>query len=485
MIPSLAPIHSSSSDSSSTARPRAYRAAALALSAVVTCALPACLIGDPAPPAPPDLDGQQVRTAFVIEAVPDQPGVGFFLILDRADETSAMFTGMVYVAHDDRATAIQVSGTMDERGEISLSTGAGGGASWDALRIAVRDQDDDGVYESGAGHMSGFYSPTYPEIYTFDLDFQAAPDAFTPTPAWAVADTAIYRQSANLLLPWQSIHIELGQPVPVDQARSYRVLADGQEVPGVSLMTAPGGMVTDLELIPHAFYPLGAEIVVESTGMTGALGAAVIFEHAPLPVMEDPGLASDNLGFEQGLTGWRAINDVRTVNNVGDVLPAEGTNMALVNISSIGSTYESRLIGHIDVPADATELDLSLAVLVPADRTPDVIAVRLYHDDETDGLDALDIYELDPFTEVFETCDCLDTDPYQPLTRRAGPLRRQIALEAFRGRRVFLEMLIEGDPSRSGVAPLAVSPEVRGLLPIPPPPPPIPGALIIDDIQIR
>ena len=486
MIPTLAPSHSSL-----TPRPHRCRRVALALAAA-SCALPACLIADPGPGAPddgppPDLSGQYLRTSFVVKPTPDLPPIGIFLVLDRSDQSGEIFTGTLTIADDDGANVEQVIGTLDERGDLSILPSMLGGIAWDELRIAVRDQDGDAVYESGAGHMSGI-NHTYYFYNEFAQDFEAAPDAFTST-ASAVADTAIYDQRANRLLPWQPMHIELRQPVTVEQARSYRVLADGQEVPGETRLQTVSNVVTTVEFVPHAFYPLGTEIQVEASGMENALGLPVTFAHEPIPVMADPGLAGDNLAFEQGLGGWQPMGSAYVADGVADVVPAEGARLVVVETGGTGPgepgfPYDSHLVGYIDVPVDASELDLSLAVLVPEEVLPSVVTMRLYHDDDLDEIDAIDIYELAHETEVFEPCACPGTEE-RSLARRLGPVRRQIGLEAFRGQRVFLEMHVEGDLWWYGLAQPAVHALVRALLPIPPPPPPIAAALIIDDIQIR
>ena len=79
MIPILAPSHSSL-----TTRPRRCRRIALALAAA-SCALPACLIADPAPGPgapdagrPPDLSGQYVRTSFEFQPTLDLLRSGSF-----------------------------------------------------------------------------------------------------------------------------------------------------------------------------------------------------------------------------------------------------------------------------------------------------------------------------------------------------------------------------------------------------------------------
>jgi hypothetical protein len=66
-----------------------------------------------------------------------------------------------------------------------------------------------------------------------------------------------------------------------------------------------------------------------------------------------------------------------------------------------------------------------------------------------------------------------------------GPVRREIALEAFRGKRVFLELRVEGQVGSAGLARSALHTLVHAVQPIPPPPPPLASALVVDDIQIR
>jgi hypothetical protein len=301
--------------------------------------------------------------------------------------------------------------------------------------------------------------------------------------------SATWDDRSNLLLPWQPVHLELRQPVTVDQAMRYRVLVNGEEVPGETHVQPVSNVVTTVEFVPHVFYPMGAELQVEATGMENALGAPVTFAHPPIPVMEDPGLAADtNLGFEQELAGWQVTaGTAYAAESFLDVVPAEGTGMVVIESGGpepgVGTAlYDNRVVGYIDVPADASTLDLSLAVLVPADVLPSVVSVRLYNEG-LDAIETLDVYALAHGTEVFEACDCLGTPADRALARRMGPVRREIALEAFRGKRVFLELHVKSEVwwlPRSALHAL-----VRAVQPIPPPPPPVPSALVVDDIQIR
>lgn len=477
------------SSSPSTSLPRPRRPVALALAAALSCALPACLIEDPEPLAPGESTGpagpadpssQHVHTTFVVEPGQGVPPIGFFLALDRASQVEGLFTGTLTMVHAGRADLVTASGVLGKDGALRLAPGVASGhglsLTWDELRIAVLDQDGDGVYESGIGHMSGEVS-AYPFFGAVDDDFAAGPDAFTAL-AWVEVEGA---SSGDPLLPWQPIHIELQQRVPLDQATRYRVLAGNQELPGATRVPViHGDVVTAVEFIPREFYPLGAEIHVEAGGMVNALGRPVTFEQAPLQVMSDPGPASANPGFEQGLQGWSAIGLARVVDAFGDLAPGEGASMALVETLDATYRYDSRLVGYVDVPADASELALSLAAFTPADMLPSAISVRLHHDRHSGGLGAFEVYEFGHEAESFEPCDCEDPDAGRPRTQRAGPYQRQVSLAALRGGRVFLEVHVEGREWYGLVRRVA-----RAVQPLIPPLPPVPAAVLVDDVQIR
>lgn len=484
-------LHLAPRRSPSTSRPRRHPIA-LALAA---CALPACLIQDPSPGPgapdagpPPDLDGQSVRAAFELTPTPDSSTLGIFLLLDRVDQNSVQFRGTLTISEGGRAGVTDIDGTLDERGHLYLTPSGYFGLIWTELRIAVRDQDGDGAYESGSGHIVGAYQ-TGLSLDEFTQDFEVAPDALTYEASAAASTT--YDDRSNQLLPWQPVHIELRQPVTVEQAMRYRVLANGQEVPGETRVQPVGDVVTTIEFVPHVFYPMGTEVEVEATDMENALGAPVTFAHPPIPVMADPGLAADtNLGFEQELAGWQVtVGSAYAADGFLDVVPAEGARMAVLESASLEpgvgtAMYDNRLVGYIDVPADASTLDLSLAVFVPASVLPIVVSVRLYNEG-LEAIEAFDVYALTPGTDVFEACDCPGTPEDRGLARRMGPVRREIALEAFRGKRVFLELRVEGQVGSARLARSALHTLVQAVLPIVPPPPPLASALVVDDIQIR
>lgn len=72
--------------------------------------------------------------------------------------------------------------------------------------------------------------------------------------------------------------------------------------------------------------------------------------------------------------------------------PAESTHLA-DGIDEVLGSYDSRPIGYLDVPADASELGRSLTVLTPGDRLPSAVVVHPYRDDLVAEPDAGRIYE--------------------------------------------------------------------------------------------
>lgn len=450
-----------------------FLAASAVLWGLSGCTLPDD--GEPGEPGEPpgDSQGRQVRTTFQVTLGDYEAPTGVFLSLDEAPNAAGLFDGSLTLSSSGRATSVRVAATLDGERELTVAAGALGSVHWDELRIDLRDTDGDDVFESGSGRIEGrlvSYSGEDP----FVRDFQAAPDAFR-----ALATARPEGNFSGTLLPWQPLMIELGQPVQVEHISSYVVLADGQPIWGQTQLLEydPYHSYTAVRFLPEIFYPLGAEITIETLDMENTLGTAVESDPTPILVIADPGLASDNLGFEQALAGWSAVGTVTTEASYGGVVPGEGAAMAVLQTGGLAGAGDTRLVGYFDVPADASELDLSLEVLA-GERLPAAVTVRLYRDDYLFELDAFEVYEFVHEAENFVPCDCADLD----LTRRTGAFRRQVSLAGFRGERVFIELRVDGG-ERLPSSP----PDVRalGVRPIPPPPPPAPAALVVDDIQIR
>jgi hypothetical protein len=232
--------------------------------------------------------------------------------------------------------------------------------------------------------------------------------------------------------------------------------------------------------VPQTFYPPGSELQIVPIDLQNALGTQVESDGATLPVIAEVGPANVNLGFEQGLAGWSTVGNVTAVASHGEAAPVEGTAMAVLESGYLDDDfiYDSRLIGYLDVPEDASELSISLEVM-SEDRLPAGVTVRLYRDDYLFEVDAFEIYEFGHEAEVFAPCDCTDLG----LTRRTGPFRRQVSLAGFRGERVFLEIRLDARERLASRPPEGA--QALGVLPTPPPALPTIAALVVDDIQIR
>ncbi len=419
--------------------------------------------------------GRQVRTAFQMNNNELAEPLGVFVVLDETPNVAGLFEGTLTLSRYGHATSLPVAATLDRDSTLHVSAHEDiPGYRWDELRIELRDANGDGIYESGSGHMVGAYNWSYDED-VFEGDFEAAPDAFQVT-----ASARPDGDFSSALLPWQPLVIELGQPVPVDHIWSFVVLADGEPVDGRAVVAGYQLYETSVQFVPEAFYPPGSELRVVPMGMQNALGTQVEGDGAALPVIADVGPASVNLGFEQGLAGWSTVGNVAAVASHGDAAPVEGTAMAVLRSGFPGDNfrYDSRLVGYLDVPEDASELDLSLEVM-SEDQLPAGVTVRLYRDDSLFEVHAFEIYEFEHEAEGFAPCDCTDLG----LTQRTGPLRRQVSLAGFRGERVFLELRLD-----TGLRLASAPPEVAqalGVRPLLPPAPPTIAALVVDDIQIR
>jgi hypothetical protein len=461
------------------ARPRLGRRAATAAAGALLCALAGC-VSAPAEPGEPIEPGEprKVRTSFRVEAS-DSTQYGVFLSLDEDPAQRGKLTGTLAVSGEVyllwRGVEIALAEATMEGSTLRLAPGALPDTgtlyfSWDILDIRLEDEDGDGVMESGTGMISGAaLSPgSFQDIFT------AAPDGY-PVVARAYRKTA---GAADHMLPWEALAVTLEQPVSNDQIERYRVLADGQEVAGELAFVGSEGLHTSFTFTPDDFLPMGATIEVDLGGVENVVGVPVVLEQDETQVMADPGALSINPGFEQALAGWYASGDAVVMASAGDLVPVEGTGMAALRTALTERQHSlSRLFGYLDVPVDATALDLSLALLAPEEALPTRVAMRLHHVRADGGHEEIEVYEFDHEAAVFEPCDCGELGASPPLTRRAGPLRHEIDLSALRGQRVFLEIELHGEPW-SG-------PRLRAVAPIPPPPPPIPSVVLVDDLQIR
>jgi hypothetical protein len=315
-----------------------------------------------------------------------------------------------------------VSGTEIVIEDGSVTVTPGGLLELDELRISLRDNDGDGAADAAEGQASGRWlralgdvvdQTTYTSALTAGLDTTAtSASLFMP-------------HSTPTLLPFDIVGIRFQEPLrEADVRDNLRILAGGTAVAGELSAATTGGLITDAAFVPDAFLPFGAEVTIDLGDLEDPSGNALTASNDRVLVVADPGVLTDNTDFESELDGWIALGQASAEGTFQGFAPAEGAAQAVVRE---GGT----LAAVLDVPADATELELSVAVLseigeVDADRTT-VIALR------GPGAARFEIFDVDDVAGEFRPCD-----PCTDYGQSVGPLRPTFNLTAFRGQRLFL-----------------------------------------------
>lgn len=334
-------------------------------------------------------------------------------------------------AHDpdftDTVSLAEVSGRMDGSmivlEDVTVAVTPGGTLVLDELRLTLIDAADDGQIDGATGQATGSWQ-------------RVLGDVIDQTPHTSVVNAILDTEgtSATLfvprgtpdLLPFDGVDVRFQEPLrETDVRENLRILVDGAAATGELTVTATNGLVTAAAFQPDAFLGFGAEVTVDLATLQDPSGNALTASDASLTVVADPGPLADNTGFEAGLTGWIALGQADTEGTFQGFEPPAGAAQAVVNE---GGT----LAAALDVPADATELDLSVAVLseigeVTADRTT-VIALR------TASGELFEIFDVADVAADFAECETCET----PYGQSVGPLRRTFDLTPLRGQRVFL-----------------------------------------------
>ncbi|WP_428267504.1 hypothetical protein [Haliangium sp.] len=454
------------------------RRRALALAPLVL-GLGACIDSSPSDPGDDPLpsDISQVRTSFRISTSGVADDYGIFLVLDGDPETTSPGTlaGYMTVVGSEVSAHVPVIASVDADDTVRLPAGTQisvGVATldWDELSLTMRDEDGDGVYESGSGYNEGQLEALPGALLEFAHDFEAGPRAFETT--GRVVRVEGYGDG---LLPWEPLRIELRQPMEPSERASFRLLVNGEELAG----SFASDLAPTAELVfrPHGFYPLGGAITVDTGAARNLLGGAIEIDTDGLSVIPDQGPITDNPGFEDELSGWHGVGQVSAVADFHDQPPPEGSLQAVIEANpEIDSAYEHGLIGYLDVPADATALSLLLGFFSEADQLPQVVSVRMYRD-TGDDLENVELYSFDHTTQL-DPCNC-SGEGIDPLTRRLDPVAVQGDLTALTGQRVFVEIYLSARIHYSSAS------QARGIAPIPPPPPPVHAALVVDDVRVE
>lgn len=340
--------------------------------------------------------------------------------------TSGLVSGTISTRDTDTVSLATISGHTEgnvlviEDGAVAVTPG--GTLGLDELRIAVRDDNGDGAIDAATGTASGSWMRAFGDVFdqtTHTSTMTASRDTTSTT-----ASLFVPRSPAKLL-PFETVNVRFQEPLREADVRTYlRVRANGVSLAGTLTVTPTGGLVTAATFQPKAFLGFNAAVTIGLTGLRDPAGNALSPSSASVSVVPNPGSLTGNAGFESGLTGWIALGQASALGTFQGFAPAQGAAQAVVRE---GGT----LAGVLDVPASATELALSVAVLseigqVSPNHTT-VIALRKA------GGALIEIFDVGDVANQFQPCPtCTEYG------RSVGPLSRTIDLTPHRGQRVFV-----------------------------------------------
>ena len=303
---------------------------------------------------------------------------------------------------------------------LALNT-SGPQLSIDEMTLDLRERD--GSVVRGEGSATGSVHWMLGDVMSsspFEGDVAAHADTSGPR-----ADLLWWE--ATMPLPGR-LRIHVSEPVPVQALRSVAVRADGKTVEGA---IEPIGPILDLAAVaaftPTDFLPLDAEVTLDLGELADPAGNRAL-PVAPLRSAPDPGTAVDNLGFERGLEGWLAGGGAESRGAFAGVDPAEGAYQAVVPSGGW-------LLGRLDVPSDATVLELTVAMLSEGSQLDSGRSgVVLLHGPGSEALVFDAARDAGP-GEPCEGCGSYGT--------RHTPRRVTADLSPYRGRRIFLSIRAE------------------------------------------
>ena len=362
-------------------------------------------------------------------------------------DASGVVSGTMSARAEDDVdlTAIEgrVQGTTISLHAENLDVAPGGWLETVEMSLSLLDDDGDGAPDGARGEAEGGWSAAIGDVVassSYSSTLSASLDRAGSSPALALPP----RRAA--LLPDGSLAVHFEEALREDDVReALRVLADGEPIPGTTSFAATAGLVARAAFQPDDFLPFGAVVTVELAGLEDLAGNPIGPPTNSLTVVADPGAAELNTGFESGLSGWIAVGSIRSEGAFEGVDPVEGSAQALLEQGSM-------LGALLDVPGDATGLDLSMSVLVDSSFLEGGIAAIALH---AAGGDSAVVYENEGLGELPPCVSCTEYDAL------VGPIQPAIDLVPYQGRRVLLT--------------IALSPQwLSG-----------PVAALVDDIQIR
>jgi hypothetical protein len=340
-----------------------------------------------------------------------------------------------------------VQGTEIVFVEGSIGIGSYAELGLDEFRIILLDSDGDGAADGAAGEASGPWTAVMGDIFEESSHTSVLTAGLDTTATAASLDVP---RNYPTILPYDAVHVEFEEPLrEADVRDNLRILANGAPVTGELTLEAKGGLVIGATFQPDAFLPFDAEMTLDLGALKDPAGNALTAADASVPVMADPGVFTDNAGFESNLDGWIVFGDASAQGAFEGFAPAEGVAQAVLR-------EDTMLVTRLEVPADATALDFSIAVL---NYQPDLLAnyttvIGL----RRPGGELIQVFDVSDFADRLQPCTtCTE------FANVVGPLRHTLDLTPYRGQSVFLTV-----DARAihfiGVEPLAV---------------------LLDDIQVR
>lgn len=357
-------------------------------------------------------------------SVPRPGAITGHLYLDVSSD--GQVTGAISAEDTGRAGLAPISGRVEDH-EIVILGGdvdvpSSGSIELEELRITLLDTDGDGEVDGAEGQAGGVWVGTQLDIVDiamYSSDLSAGLDT--------TATSASLFVPRDELLPYDAVRVLFEEPLrEADVRDDVRVLADGTALGGELVLQAAHGMVTAATFQPDAFLGFGAEVTIDLGALRDPSGNALAAPDARTTVFADPGLLAGNLGFESDLAGWIVLGQASTGGAFEGLAPAEGAAQA---VAREGST----LAAALDVPGDATELDLSVALLVLSQSSSANADGKAVITLRTTSGELLEIFDAGDVEAELQPCaTCAEHN------LSAGPLRRTVDLTPLRGQRVFV-----------------------------------------------
>lgn len=341
-------------------------------------------------------------------------------------QSTGAVTGTISARDTDTVSLATISGHTEgnqiviEDGTVAVTPG--GTLGLDELRITLRDDNGDGATDGATGTASGSWVRAMGDIVDFATHTSTLTANLDTTSTTA---TLFVQRSPATLLPYEAVTVRFQEPLREQDVRTFlRIRVNGVSVSGTLTLSPTGGLVTAATFQPSGFLRFGAAVTIGLTGLSDPAGNALSASSARANVVANPGPLTANAGFESGLASWIALGQASAPGAFQGFAPPQGAKQAVVRE---GGT----LVGVLDVPFGATELELSVAVLseigqVSPNHTT-VIALRKA------GGALIEIFDVADVASQFQPCaTCTE------FGQSVGPLRRTIDLTPHRGQRVFL-----------------------------------------------